>query len=210
MNPDEFLETLQTRATVKKYTSEGVDRKKIGKILEAARWAPSAGNMQSWEFLIVEDQDLKDKLSEYAYNQEHLRDAPLNIVVLGNVKTAKDRYEDRGELYMIQENAAAMQNMLLMADMLGLGAAWVGAFQEEKVKDLLKIPEKLRPLSIITLGHPKERPRPSNKHRVSDVTYIDKYGDRTHPLYDRIVWKGLAEYGRKAKNAIKNKLKDRD
>lgn len=210
MEPEELMGLMEERTTIKKYTSEGVDKKDLGKILEAARWAPSAGNMQSWEFIVVEDKDLRDQLAQYSYNQQHIRDAPVCIVVLGNEKIANDKYEDRGDLYMIQENAAAMQNMMLMAEMLGLGTAWVGAFREEDVKDLLEIPHHLRPLSLITVGYPRERPRQSNKHRVTDVTYIDKYGERTHPMYDRIVWKGLAEYGRKAKNAIKEKLRDRN
>lgn len=209
MTDVDLLETMQGRTSIKKYTREGVSRDKLGRILEAARWAPSAGNMQSWEMIVVEDQDLKDRLSQYAYNQEHLREAPVNIVILGDKDKARRKFGDRGvELYMIQETAAAMQNMLLMAEEIGLGTAWAGAFDEKNVADLLDIPERLRPMAIITLGHPRERPEQANKYRVTDYTYINRYGDRIHAIYDKIVWKGAREYARRAINAIKNSFRD--
>lgn len=207
MSAKDLLDTMQNRVSVKKYTDEPIDREKIGKVLEAGRWAPSAGNMQSWEFIIVEDDTLKRKLSQYAYNQEHVREAPVCIVILGDMEKAKSKYEERGEkLYMIQETAASMQNMLLMAEELGLGAAWVGAFNEDSVSELLDIPAELRPMAIITLGYPRERSNPPNKYRVTDVTYMNRYGNRVHAIYDKIVWQGAREYARRAKNALKRKL----
>ncbi|MDY6771580.1 MAG: nitroreductase family protein [Candidatus Nanohaloarchaea archaeon] len=207
MSPKELLDVMQNRVSVKKYKDQDIERDKIGKVLEAARWAPSAGNMQSWEFIIVEDYDLRQKLSQYSYNQEHIREAPVCLVILGDREKARTKFEERGEnLYMIQETAAAMQNMLLMAESLGLGAAWVGAFNEENVADLLDVPNELRPMAMITLGYPRERSNPPNKYRVTDVTYMNRYGNRVHAIYDKIVWQGAREYARKAKNALKRKL----
>lgn len=209
MDEKELLDLIQSRTSIRRYTDEGIERETIGKILESARWAPSAGNMQSWEFIVVEDRETKEKISQFSYNQEHIREAPVCIVVLGDKEKARRKYDERGEnLYMVQETAAAMQNMLLMAESLGLGSAWVGAFDEENIKDLLDIPEKLRPLSIITLGHPRERPEPSNKYRITDMTYINKYGKRIHAIYDKIVWKGARNYLKKAKEAIKDQFQE--
>jgi len=207
MSAKDLLETIRSRVSVKKYQKDGIDRDKVGKVLEAARWAPSAGNMQSWEFIVVDDHDIKDRLAKYAYNQTHVREAPVCIVILGDTKKARAKYNERGvELYMLQETAAAMQNMLLMAEELGLGSAWVGAFNEEEVSNLLNIPAALRPVAIVTLGYPAERPEPPNKYRVTDVTYINGYGNRIHAIYDKIVWQGAREYGRQIKNALKRKL----
>lgn len=208
MSAKDLLNTMRQRTSIKKYEKRGVEREKMGKVLEAARWAPSAGNMQSWEFIVVDDDDLLDQLSQFSYNQTHLRDAPSAIVILGDVEKARAKYEDRGtDLYMIQETAACMQNMMLMAEELGLATAWVGAFDEENVKDLLDIPGELRPVAIVTIGYPRERAEPANKYRVTDVTYINRYGNRVHAIYDKIVWQGTREYARRAKNAIKRKLK---
>lgn len=208
MSARDLMDTMRSRTSVTKYTSEELDRNTIGKILEAARWAPSAGNMQSWEFIVVEDYDIKQRLAQYAYNQDHVREAPISVVVLGDKGKADSKYGDRGkDLYMVQETAAAMQNMMLMAEELGLGSAWVGAFEEEEVEDLLNIPAELRAVSIITFGYPRERPEPANKYRVTDVTYLNQYGSRLHAIYDKIVWHGVKEYTRKAKNALKEKFK---
>lgn len=208
MSAKDLLNTMRQRTSIKKYQQRAIEREKMGKVLEAARWAPSAGNMQSWEFIVVDDDDLLEKLSQFSYNQTHLRDAPAAIVILGDTEKARAKYEDRGvDLYMIQETAACMENMMLMAEELGLGSSWVGAFDEENVKDLLDVPAELRPMAIVTLGYPRERAEPANKYRVTDVTYINRYGNRVHAIYDKIVWQGTREYARRAKNAIKRKLK---
>ncbi len=207
MEPEELLDFLSSRASVTRYTDEDLDREQIGTILEAGRWAPSAGNMQCWEFIVVEDKKIKEKLSMYSYNQSHIRKAPICIVVLGDEEKATRRFKERGKnLYMIQETAAAMQNMLLMAQSLDLGAAWVGAFKEEDVKDLLEIPENLRPLSMITVGYPRERPHASEKKRMVESTFVDTYGQRLHRLMEKREWKGLKTYFERFKEKIKREV----
>ncbi len=205
MDPEELLELMNSRVSIRRYTDEDLDREDIGMILEAARWAPSAGNMQSWEYIVVNDEEIKEELSRIAYNQSHVREAPVCIVVMGDKEKSERRYDDRGKnLYMVQETAAAMQNMLLMAQNLGLGAAWVGAFDEEEVKDLLEVPDNLRPLSIITVGHPAERPTVSEKKRVTENTFINRYGNRLHRIVEKREWKGLKHHFKKVKDTMKN------
>lgn len=205
----DVFEAITTRASITRYTDEGVDREKVARLLEAARWAPSAGNMQTWEFIIVEDDDLKERLSQYAQNQPHVREAPVVIVILTDEERAERRYGDRGrDLYAIQETAACMQNMMLQAHNEELGAAWVGAFNEEQVRDLLYVPDRTRPVAIVTVGHPAERPEQPSKFNISKVTYVNKYGERVTPLYDKIVWKGLHQYKERANKKLQN-LKDR-
>ncbi len=207
MESDELLDLLSSRVSVTRYSDEDLERDQIGKILEAGRWAPSAGNMQCWEFIVVEDKKIKEKLSMYSYNQSHIREAPICIVVLGDEKKAARRFEDRGKnLYMIQETAAAMQNMLLMAQSLDLGAAWVGAFKEEDVKELLEIPENLRPLSMITVGYPRERPHISEKKRIVESTFVNTYGHKLHRLMEEREWKGFKTYFGKLKEKIKGEI----
>ncbi len=205
----DVFEAITTRASITRYTEEGVDREKVARILEAARWAPSAGNMQSWEFIVVEDDDLKEKMAQHAQNQPHVREAPVVIVILADMEKAERRYGGRGrDLYALQETAAGMQNMLLQAHNENLGAAWVGAFEEEPVRDLLYIPERARPVAIITVGHPAERPEKPSKLPISNITYVNKYGKRITPVYDKLVWKGLSEYKDRASKKVRD-LKDR-
>lgn len=205
----DVFEAITTRASITEYTREGVDREKIARILEAARWAPSAGNMQTWEFIVVEDDEIKEKLAQYAQNQPHVREAPVVIVILTDTERAERRYGDRGKyLYAIQETAAGMQNMLLEAHNQELGAAWVGAFDEEQVRMLLHIPDRTRPVAIITIGHPAGRPEQPAKFKLSDITYMNKYGELVTPIYDKIVWRGVRNYKKQANKKFKE-LKDK-
>ncbi|MDY6766373.1 MAG: nitroreductase family protein [Candidatus Nanohaloarchaea archaeon] len=198
----DVFEAITSRVSITAYKDAGVEREKVARLLEAARWAPSAGNMQVAEYIIVEDDELLEQLATYARNQPHIREAPLALVILADVEKAERNYEDRGELYALQETAAAMQNALLMAHDQGLGAAWVGAFDEEDVRSLLHVPDRLRPVAIVTVGYPDERPEQPRKYEITDITYQNEYGNRVHPLYEKIVWRGLRHYGKKIRRKI--------
>jgi len=205
----DVFDAITTRPSITRYTNEGVERETVARLLEAARHAPSAGNMQTWEFIVVQDLDILEQLAEYAHNQPHIREAPVAIVILSDMEQAERQYGDRGrELYAIQETAAAMQNMLLEAYDQDLGAAWVGAFEEDRVSDLLDIPDRLRPVAIVTVGHPDERPEQQSKYEVSSITYMNRYGNTVHPIYDKITWKGLRHYKKKLKQKWERMTRD--
>ncbi|MFB6166869.1 MAG: nitroreductase family protein [Candidatus Nanohaloarchaea archaeon] len=199
----DVLEAITSRTSITSYEDRGVDREKVARLLEAARWAPSAGNMQVAQYIVVQDDEILEKLSTYAHNQEHVREAPLAIVILADMEKAERNYEDRGELYATQETAAAMQNILLEAHEQGLGAAWVGSFQEHEVKGLLEIPDEVRPMAIVTVGHPAEKPQKPRKFDITDITYMNRYGNFVHPIYEKVVWRGLRHYGKVAKKKLK-------
>lgn len=199
----DVFEAITSRTSVTEYRDEGIEREKVARLLESARWAPSAGNMQVCEYIIVEDDEILEKLSQYAHNQPHVREAPMALVILADMEKAERHYGDRGsEVYAVQETGAAMQNVLLEAHDQGLGAAWVGAFDEEAVADLLKVPDRARPLAMVTVGHPAQHPEQPNKYSITDITYLNRYGNRVHPIYEKIVWRGLRHYGKKAKEKL--------
>ncbi|NIP67456.1 nitroreductase family protein, partial [Candidatus Bathyarchaeota archaeon] len=102
----------------------------------------------------------KRSLSQAALNQTFIEEAPVVIVVCVDKDRSGWRYGRRGtDLYCLQDTAAATQNLLLAAHALGFGACWVGAFREEKVKEILKTPDRVRPVAIVPVGHPAEKPR---------------------------------------------------
>lgn len=205
----DVFDAITSRVSVTEYRDEGIEREKLARVLEAGRWAPSAGNMQAWEFIMVQDEDLKDKISQYAHNQPHIREAPVTIVILMDMERADRRYGERGRgLYALQESGAVMQNMLLEAFNQDLGAAWVGAFEEEPIRDLLHIPERLRPVAIVTVGYPMDWPEQPQKFPLSNMTYVNHYGERITPLYDKIVWEGVRTYKKRASRKF-DKLKDK-
>jgi len=166
----DLFEAIKTRRSIRAFTREEISDREIEKILDAARWAPSAGNIQPWIFVVVKDPGTKRRLSEAALSQFFIEEAPVVIVVCADQERSRRGYGSRGaNLYCIQDTAAATQNILLAAHALGLGACWVGAFNEEEVRLILKIPRGIRPVAIVPIGHPAEKPRTIFKRPLSEV-----------------------------------------
>lgn len=175
----DILELIKTRRTIKEFLPKFIDWDKLSKILDAARHAPSAGNLQNWRFVVVIETDLKKQLAEAALQQYEIINAAALIVVCAEPEKAERYYGLRGErLYTTQNCAAAIQNMLLEAHSLGLGTRWIGAFEEEMVKRVLGIPEEIRPQAIIALGYPKEIPQKPPKLPLESLVYFNAWRNR--------------------------------
>jgi nitroreductase len=175
----EVFESIIKRQSVRIYDKKDVSNELIGQLIEAAIHAPSAGNIQPWEFIVVKEKNTKKELSSAALGQRFVEEAPVVIVVCAHLEKSSDKYGERGEtLYCIQDTAAAIENMLLVATSLGLGTCWVGAFEENKVKSILNIPERLRPLALITVGFSVSYIKPTKTQRMpfENITYSEKYG----------------------------------
>jgi nitroreductase len=157
----ELFEALMERRSVRSFKSEPVSTTLLDKILEAARWAPSAGDCQARDVIIIQNIRIKKKLSAATLDQIFIEEAPLTIVVCANELKSAERYRDRGKaFYCILDAAAAVQNILLVAHSLGLGACWIGAFNDRMVSEILRLPMWLRPVAIIPIGYPGETPTP--------------------------------------------------
>ncbi len=175
----DVFECITTRRSIRKYKELPVAWDKVGQILEAGRAAPSSGNIQNWKFIAVLDKDLREGIAEASFQQYWMVQAPVHIVIVEEPLKAKRHYGLRGEkLYSIQNCAAAVQSMLLMAHELGLGACWVGAFDEERVKRLLKIIDEARPQAIITIGYADEVPPAPPKFKMDNVAYFNAWWGR--------------------------------
>jgi len=155
----DFWQVLKNRHCVRGFDADRlVTDEQIEKLISAAKMAPSAGNCQDWEFVVIKEKEEKQRLVEQAisFKQSFVAEAPIVIVVCINFNKTKDRYGNRGrDLYSIQDTAAASQNLLLAATALGLGACWVGAFDENKASEVLNLADGLRPVVIIPLGYSK-------------------------------------------------------
>jgi len=174
----DIFEAIARRRSIRKYQDKDVDDKFIGVLLWAAAQAPSAGNLQEWRFIVVRNKKTKELLYNAALRQEHVKDAPVLIVVAADLEVQSLRYGKRGELvYSLEDCAAAIQNMLLAATALGLGACWVGAFDEEDVKSILRLPDFIRPIAIITVGYPAEEPE-EKEVDYSRFAFLEFYGNK--------------------------------
>lgn len=172
----DVFEAIKTRRSVRAFTSQEVSEEEIEKIIDAARWAPSAGNIQPWEFIIVRKKEIKRELVAAALNQTFIEEAPVVIVVCANEARSAQGYGNRGAtLYCIQDTAAAIQNIHLAAKALGLATCWIGAFHEEEARKALKIPRGIRPVAIIPVGHAAEKPRIPSRRPVQDIVHYETF-----------------------------------
>lgn len=162
----DLIDAIEQRRSVREFKPDPVPDATISRIVGCALMAPSAGNMQPWRFWVVKRPDVKAALARAAFGQGFVEEAPVVIVVGAEPGRSAARYGKRGsELYCIQDTAAAVENMLLTVVAYGLGACWVGAFDEGEAKRALDLPEDVRPVAMIPIGYPRRdpasrRPRP--------------------------------------------------
>jgi nitroreductase len=161
----EVLEAIKTRRSIRKYKRDPVEQEKVGKILDAARWAPSANNSQPWEFILLKDEGIKKRVAEVLPWGGFLGHAPIGIVVIVDPELSNHPMED---------GAAASQNILLAAHSLGLGTCWIAPHDGE-VKHILGIPEGKKVISVIPIGYPDES---STRKRKDLIVFKDRYGSK--------------------------------
>ena len=215
----DIFEAIHARRTVRKFSDRQVEWDKVAQILEAGRAAPSAGNLQPWKFVVVSEKPKRRALADAALQQWWIETAPVLIVVVADVERTKQFYGLRGErLYVIQDCSAAIQNMVLAATALGVGSAWISAFEEEAVNRVLEVPSEARPQAIIALGYASEPAKEQMKNPLYNVVFLEKYGNRVRdPLrlylgqYSQI-WEKKVEEGKaavqKASASVLEKIKD--
>ncbi len=154
----DLFETIEKRRMVRQFhPDQPITDEELNTLLQAGIRAPSAGNGQAWHFVVVRDERTRHRLATEAGHQRFIDQAPVTIVVCADLARAEEKYGARGSsTYVLQETAAAVENMLLTAVALGLGACWVGAFSEESAAEILELPEQLRPVAMLPIGHPAE------------------------------------------------------
>jgi nitroreductase len=145
----EVFEAIRRRRSVRTYLPDPVPQDKLKRILEAGRLAPSAGSIQPWHFIVVFDKGKRETLAKGGRYAKFLSQAPLVIVGCGNKKLSPN--------WNVVDTAIAMQNMVIAAVGEGLGTCWVGSFKEEKVKELLKIPEQFSVIALLAVGYAREK-----------------------------------------------------
>jgi nitroreductase len=155
------VDTIRNRRSIRKYTAQPVSQELVTRLLEAAMSAPSAGNEQPWEFIVITDRETMQAITKVHPYSQMLKEAPLAIVVCGNL----DREKYPG--FWIEDCSAATENILLEAENIGLGGVWLGVYpHDERVKgisELLGLPSSVIPLSLVALGYPAEKKPPAER-----------------------------------------------
>ena len=167
----EVQQALQARRSIRKFTKDAVSKEEIDVLMHAAMSGPSACNKMPWEFYVVTDKTVIEKLRMASKFTNY--DAPLLIVVCGNLSRALPM---QLAPYWIQDCSAATENILLAATDLGLGAVWCGVHPqkraEKKVREILGLSEKLVPLNIIYIGHPNQAQEPRDQYNKAYIHYV--------------------------------------
>jgi len=145
----DVFEAVQKRHSTRAYEPTSVPEEKLNRVLEAARLAPTAGNVQPWHFIIVKSREKREALARGGRFARFLAESPVVIVGCGDQKASPNWYR--------VDVAIAMQNMVLTATGEGLGTCWIGSYNENHVRRLLKIPDTLRVVAMIALGYPREK-----------------------------------------------------
>lgn len=170
----DLLTAIETRRSIRKYTQEPVTEEQLATILHACFCAPSAHNKQPWELIVVRDPAQRKRFADFGKYQKMVESAPLAIVVCGN--TEKMHHHD----LLMHDCAGGVENMLLAAHGLGLGAVWCGVVQEEMIdyfREQLSIPAHVLPMALIAIGHPAEE-RPAPERYLPHQVHSEKFGNQ--------------------------------
>jgi nitroreductase len=163
---------ISQRKSMRAYKETDVEEDKLKKILEAARLSPSASNRQKWKFIVVKNKETRKKLAIAAFDQSFIGDAPVVIVACGT--DAKTVMLCGQPAYTVDVSIACAF-MILQAYELGLGTCWIGAFKEDEVKKILKIPESVRVVAMTPLGYPNQPPSQRSRKSLDQIVCFEKY-----------------------------------
>jgi nitroreductase len=162
-----LVDVILSRRSIRQYDDNDIPKDVLDKILEAGRQSPSAANRQPYQFVVVTDSEIKKELSGLVSG--FLKNAPVVIVGCANTKallTGK---------WAVIDTTIALENMVLAAWSLGVGSCWIGAFNEQKVKNALQIPEKWKVVALISLGYPAENPESRKKKEKSKLFSFNRF-----------------------------------
>jgi nitroreductase len=167
------FEAVQTRRSIRSYQTKPVEEEKLTKILEAARLAPSAVNLQPINYVVVKDKAAKQLLSQ-AYSRPWFTQAPVIIVACATPEKAWKRSD--GEEFWKIDAAISLQTLVLAATAEGLGTCWIGAFDEKKAKEALNVPKNVRIVAMTPLGYSAEtKPTVTERKPISEIVHKDKW-----------------------------------
>lgn len=175
MDSSDFYGFCAGRSSVREYDDGAVTDEDIGYVLKCAGTAPSAGNLEAWDVIVVRDGETKEALGEAAFSQEHIARAPVVLVVCANYVRSMSRYGERGILYGLEDATIACTYMMLAAHARGLVTCWTGAFDDEAVREVLDLPQHARPVSLLAVGKGHAPAQHTDRMSVGEHVHRDTW-----------------------------------
>ncbi len=192
------LEAIKNRRSIRQQKSDKIDEETLGKVLEAARWAPSWANTQCWRFVVVTDKDVKAQLATTRPSRppgpppaagsppmpppaQPIIDAPVVIAVCAELNKSGSRPDgtpvtDKGDSWYMYDTGLATENLCLAAHAMGLGTVIIGAFDANKANEILKVPQGFAVVVLVPLGYPAQAARPTTRKELSEITFYNHFG----------------------------------
>lgn len=170
----DLMEAIKTRRSVRRYKETPVPETLLKEVLNAARLAPSADNAQPWKLVVVRDEQTKLKLAAASNGQKFIAQAPVIAVICG---IPDEAFPTVGG-YMsshVMDASIALDHLTLAAHAVGLGTCWIAAFKEDKVRDVLGIPEDVRVIALTPIGYPDETPERTTRKNLEELVVYDRY-----------------------------------
>ena len=169
----DIYEAISRRKSVRNFKHEDIPQEIMTRLLESARLAPSASNRQEWRFVVIRDETTRKKIGQAAFGQVHVLQAPA---VLACCADTDGHVMACGQLCYPIDLANAITHITLCAAAEGLGTCWIGAFNEDEVKEILQIPDRIRVVALLPVGYPED-PAPVEKERLAldDLVSYDRW-----------------------------------
>lgn len=168
----EFFEVIDQRHSIRVFDSRPIEPEKLDRILETARRAPSAGNLQSYEIYLVNQVRKRSALAQAANAQGFILVAPVSLVFCANPALAIERYGQRGRrLFSVQDATIACSFAMLAATAVGLASVWVGAFDDDAVRRVIGAPEDILPVAILPIGYAAGEPERKERRALGELVH---------------------------------------
>lgn len=172
----DFFDVVEKRKSIRSFEEKPVEEEKLKKILNAIYLSPSAGNLQARKILIIKDQETKQKLNEFSGGQNSLTEAPIVLAFFYLPKESAARYDERGEkMYALQDATIAISYAQLAATAEGLASVWIGAFDDEKVKETLQASEGFEPAGLLPIGYAAEEGHERDRKEWNETFFEEKF-----------------------------------
>jgi len=176
ISPEAVLALLKSRRSIRRYRPDPVPDEMVEGLLEAGRWAPSASNRQPWHFIVVRDPAILQEVAQHAayffIRWAHVAEAPLLIVLCGEARNRVYRQ------FLHEDIGLAGSQIMLQAKALGLGTCWIGGLDRKAIRGILKVPDHVEIVGLLTVGFPAEDPAPPARKPLAEIVHYDVYGNR--------------------------------
>ena len=173
---ESVLALLKGRRSIRRYRPDPVPDEMVEQLLEAGRWAPSASNRQPWAFIVVRDEEVRRQVAQHAayyfIRWAHVEEAPLLIVLCGEARNRIYRQ------FLHEDIGLAGGQIMLQAKALGLGTCWIGGLDRKAIAGILKVPDHVEIVGLLTVGFPAEDPPPPPRKPLAEIVHYDVYGNR--------------------------------